>query len=121
MFKTQSNREMMKTKSLESKKVDIQNLFIIMVKIVNLTTILIKLQANSNLWTLVIIILVNVFVLNAHAEDIYANFMQLNLIYLRIQFIKKIILRKILSKIKLILVNSMTDLKGLIWKLILFI
>ncbi len=76
MFKTQSNRKMMKAKSLEYKKVDIRNLFIIMLKIVNLMMILIRLQANSNLWTLAIIILVNVYVLNAHAEDTYANFMQ---------------------------------------------
>jgi hypothetical protein len=121
MFKTQYNREMMKTKRLESKKVGIQNLFIKILIIVNLMMILIKLQASSNIWILVIIILVNVFVLNAHVEDIYANFMQLNLIYLRIQFIKKIILRKIQSKIKLILVDSMTDSKDLIWKLTLFI
>lgn len=76
MFKNQSNRKMMKAKSLEYKKVDIRNLFIIMLKIVNLMMILIRLQANSNLWTLAIIILVNVYVLNAHAEDTYANFMQ---------------------------------------------
>lgn len=76
MFKTQSNRKMMKAKSLEYKKVDIRNLLIIMLKIVNLMMILIRLQANSNLWTLAIIILVNVYVLNAHAEDTYANFMQ---------------------------------------------
>jgi hypothetical protein len=49
MFKTQSNRKMMKAKSLEYKKVDIRNLFIIMLKIVNLMMILIRLQANSNL------------------------------------------------------------------------
>lgn len=79
----------------------------------NLTIVFTKLHASCKVWTLNIMILIYVFVLIAHAEGIFVNFMLLSLTYPRKLSIRKTILRRLQSKIKLTSANSMTDLVAL--------